>query len=228
MNTFEIQKVKQLQEKARTFLKENYLEVNGIAIHPKEIEVYYFKKNEFEDPSVHQNELQRNMSKKYHLYVHRKGKSINDTYIGGIRDGVDLCIPITDDSFFTFLIRGAAIKDKNEMVQGPNKVLKSILTATNMTKEELETSDVIIKSESSESDIYFSERIGLGKVPEEYKTLKLRAVLSDEYFKTVKGKESMIVSFIKENLHEKDKAIDYTLSHLGYIPKKIKDLFPQE
>lgn len=54
--------IKKLQNEAYQFLKKK-LVLNGIAILPKEIEVYYYKEGEFEDKSVHQNELQTNKNK---------------------------------------------------------------------------------------------------------------------------------------------------------------------
>lgn len=71
-----------------------------------------------------------------HLYIHRNGLLSKDSYKGGYRPGIDLCISDIENCYFTFLIRGAVMKEK--LVSGPNNVLNAILEATNSTKEEIE------------------------------------------------------------------------------------------
>lgn len=54
--------------------------LKGVSVLPKEIEVYYYKNGQFEDTSVHRNDLQKN--NKNHFYVHRRGTTQSDKYKG--------------------------------------------------------------------------------------------------------------------------------------------------
>ena len=63
--------VKCHQNKMAEFLTNSKLVLNGIVIQPTEIEVYYYHAGEFEDKSVHQNNLQQNNAR--HFYIHRYG-----------------------------------------------------------------------------------------------------------------------------------------------------------
>ena len=72
--------IKTLQTNAKKFITENKLDLNGLIIEPKEIEVYYYKEGVFEDNSVHRNELQAANSN--HFYIHRMGIKRTDTYKG--------------------------------------------------------------------------------------------------------------------------------------------------
>ena len=68
--------IERLQNEAKLFLTKTKLMLSGVSILPKEIEVYYFKKGEFEDTSVHRNDLQK--KNKNHFYLHRNGTSKSD------------------------------------------------------------------------------------------------------------------------------------------------------
>ena len=61
----------ELKSQAIQFLKNYHLEIKGVAIYPKEIEVYFYQSGVFEDDTVHCNELQKDNAN--HLYVHRTG-----------------------------------------------------------------------------------------------------------------------------------------------------------
>ena len=128
--------IERLQNEAKHFLTETKLILNGVSILPKEIEVYYYKEGEFEDPTVHRNKLQQN--NKNHFYVHRWGKTKNDKYKSGNRAGMDFVVSDDENTYHSYLIRSAVINGK--LVIGPNKVLKRMLEANpNLSYEELES-----------------------------------------------------------------------------------------
>lgn len=214
--------VNKLQNEASQFLKKK-LVLNGIAILPKEIEVYYYKEGEFEDKSVHQNELQTNKNMN-HFYVHRWGKTQLDKYKGENRAGLDFVVSDGVNTYYSYLIRSAVINDGKPVV-GPNKVLKTIKNACNFSSyNELEKNNVIIVANDISNDVLFSERINLGNNAEEHSHCALRAVLCDEYFKGSKylKKEELIVNFLQNNSQKN--ALEYAKEKLGYIPSKIKNL----
>ena len=87
MNTNRQRFINNLQRDARKFITKNNLELNGVIIEPKEIEIYYYKEGVFEDNSVHKNELQT--ANPNHFYIHRIGTKRTDTYKGGNYPGID-------------------------------------------------------------------------------------------------------------------------------------------
>ena len=207
-----------LQEEVSQFLLHSKLVLNGVVIMPKEIEVYYYKKGEFEDESVHQNELQTQKHKN-HFYVHRKGTKQTDSYKGGNRTCLDFVVSDDTNTYYSFLIRSAIVG--KEHVVGPNKVLKKIKEVCNLDNDGLERMLVNVVSNNTDCDVLFSNRINLTKGFVDY---KLRAVLCDENFKNSKYplKENMVVDFIKQNNMSHDRAIEYAKDKLGYIPSSIK------
>lgn len=217
-------KYDELQLSAETFLKEKYLNLEGIMIYPKEIEVYYYEDSVFQDDSVHRNELQKNNLN--HLYIHRFGKRATDSIKG--RAGVDLCLSNKNDIYYTFLIRSAVIN--SELVVGPYNVLNKLKDY--LDEHTIESLNCIVcEHHLSENNVYFSERLNLAPtVSDLYRNLMLRAVIDDCYFRTAsyKFKETMVSSFVaekyKNGLMSKDSVLEYSKAHLGYLTKKIKDL----
>jgi hypothetical protein len=77
MNNLELSKLNlkdgiigRIQEETMNRLHNNcFILVRGVKIYPVEVEVYYYKEREYEDNSVHRNELQQN--KMNHFYIHR-------------------------------------------------------------------------------------------------------------------------------------------------------------
>ena len=88
--------IKRLQNEAGCFLTETKLKLMNVSIQPTEIESYYYKIGEFEDTSVHRNDLQKN--NKNHFYVHRRGVKSTDKYKGGNRGGLDFVVSDNDTS----------------------------------------------------------------------------------------------------------------------------------
>lgn len=192
-------------------------------IEPKEIEVYYHKKGVFEDNSVHQNELQQH--NKDHFYIHRWGKQQSDAYKGGNYPGIDFVVSNDTDVYHTYLIRSAVIN--NEIYVGPHNVLKAIEKETKLKYDEIEKNTVEVISCNNSYDVLFSNRINLGKmVLEEYRNIKLRAVVLDEDFKKNKylAKENLIIGKIQLDNMSNDKALSFAKEHLGYVPSSIKEL----
>ncbi len=218
--------IERLQNEARLFLTKTKLMLNGVSILPKEIEVYYFKEGEFEDTSVHRNDLQK--KNKNHFYVHRRGLKQTDKYNGGNRGGVDFVVSDSENFYYSFLIRSAVID--NELVIGPNNVLESILNYCKLDKETLESEPIELHPNAVSGDVLFSKRINLGKNAGQFSECKLRAVLCDDLFRTNKypAKEKMVVDFLIDKVQSqqmtKEQASEYAKQKLGYIPSAIKDL----
>lgn len=215
-----------LKHDAEAFLTTTYLEYQGVAIWPKEIEVYYYKKDVFEDGSVHGNNLQRN--NKNHFYVHRWGMGEKDKYKGGNRAGLDFVVSDSVNVYYSYLIRSAVIGEK--LIIGPNKVLKYLTDACGLLYEELESIRVNLVGSNSDGNVVFSNRINLGENAGEYKDCELRAVLCDRWFRDGKYplKEKMIVDFLLKQLElmrmAPNQAIVYAKNNLGYIPSVLKNL----
>lgn len=227
--------INRLQDEEKQFLSKYTLKLNDILIRPTEIEVYYHKINNFEDNSVHQNELQRNNFN--HFYIHRWGKAKTDAYKGGNYPGLDFVVSGDKDTYYSYLIRSAVISnslkvDSNKVIVGPNKVLKAIKEATDFSFKDIENTLVEMVPNDIPCDVLFSTRVGLGqKVEQEYKSSELRAVLCDDcWFRITKypAKETMIINFLSKKilLQEitKEEALKYAKEKLGYVPKKIKEL----
>ncbi len=221
-----------LQGEASDFIRNRCILIGGVTVYPKEIEVYYFKQGEFEDNSVHRNDLQKN--NKNHLYVHRRGTA----YRGGNHAGADLVISDKDDFFYSYLLRSVAFGDE-ELVSGPHRVLvelcKRVCTPGKTEVEmyeELENVQCQIAPNGMEGiRVGFSERINLSEsVNPEYKEAELRAVAIDQFFRKAKyhKKEKMITGLIKKELEQKiigkEEAEEIVKDKLGYVPDAIKSL----
>ncbi|MCH4182629.1 MAG: hypothetical protein LKF48_05615 [Prevotella sp.] len=221
------EKVNELQLRASEFLTSSKLSLNRLTIYPKEIEVYYYKDGEFEDNSVHKNELQKNNQN--HLYIHRRGIKRTDSYKGGNRVGIDFVVSNDDSIYYSYLLRSCVINGL--LVTGPHNVLESIKEASGLSNSELEDLHIAVCQNETHNDVLFSKRIHLGKkVNEEYLGCKLRAVLCDEYYKKSKYplKEGMIIDFLCNEVHlkkmNKDQAFEYAKEHLDYIPPALRKL----
>lgn len=212
-----LETIKRLQNDAAQFLSKKIL-TKGATISPKEVESYYFKVREFEDSSVHRNELQ--MNNKNHFYVHRYGLTKSDKYKGGNRAGLDFVVSDEVNIYYSYLIRSAMIND--ELIVGPNKVLKKILEICNISCKDLESVNVELVENNISGIVLFSERINLGKNACEFRECNLRAVVCDEFFKESKypNKEKMVIDFLdgKDNEYAQIFAKD----KLGYIPSKFR------
>ena len=215
--------VLRLQNEAKQLLQKSKLVFWGVVIILKEIESYYFEDGEFMDNSVHRNELQKNNSN--HFYIHRKGKKRIDSYKGGKYPGIDFVVSNDDNIYYSYLIRSAVINGK--LVVGPHKVLEEIQNVTKLSYNDIEKETIILEPNIIAKDVFFSERINLGKtVLKEYKECKLRAVICDDLFRE-KGtkypkKEELIINFLSNANMTKEEAMCYAKINLGYIPSSIK------
>ena len=219
--------INELQSRVMEFMLGFNLRIGGTIIEPKEVEVYYYKHGEFDDNSVHRNELQA--MNPNHFYVHRMGTRQQDKYKGRNYAGVDWVVSNQGDLYYSYLIRSAVVD--NSLVVGPNKVLNAILEASKLTKEELENRQVGRLACDRRYDVLFSQRINLGvKVNDKFRSCKLRAVVCDEFFRTAKypAKEEMIYNYVyhKFNSQEmtKAEALFYAKEKLGYVPSLIRML----
>lgn len=212
--------VKYLQREAEHFLCNSTLILNGVTIQPTEIEVYYHNEGEFEDKSVHKNELQQNNAR--HFYIHRRGRNATDSIKGGNRAGIDFVLSDEKNMYYTYLIRSAIIN--GYLVIGPHKVLETIEKECALTEKEIEGAAVQIVMNNVPGIVLFSKRINLGRNAEEYSDLKLRAVLCDDAFIQSKypTKEQMIIDYILDRDMPQEQAIEFARKKLGYIPKIIK------
>lgn len=218
--------IEKLQNEAKQFLTETKLMLNGVSILPKEIEVYYYKEGEFEDTSVHGNELQQN--NKNHFYVHRRGTTQSDKYKGGNRGGLDFVVSDDENTYYSYLLRSVLIG--NDLVIGPHNVLESILEHCKLEKEVVESKLVELIPNNVSCDVLFSKRINLGKNAEQFVDCKLRAIVCDDLYRTNKypAKEKPIVDFLMDKIRTqnmpKDQALEYAKQQLGYIPSAIQKL----
>lgn len=227
MNKSFKENIQKRQNEAKLFLTESCLVLNGVFIHPKEIEVYYYEEGTFEDNSVHRNDLQKH--NKNHFYIHRCGTNSSDSYKGGNYAGIDFVMSETDNIYYTYLIRSAVVNDK--MIVGPHNVLEAIKKYSHLEYKDIEDTTVEVLSCKNPGDVMFSSRINLGKtVCEEYNECKLRAVLCDEMFRDSKypAKEKMVIDFLKGKVQthniSNEQALQYAKEKLGYIPSSIKAL----
>lgn len=219
--------IERLQNEAKHFLTETKLILNGVSILPKEIEVYYYKEGEFEDRTVHRNELQQN--NKNHFYVHRWGKTKNDKYKGGNRAGMDFVVSSDENTYYSYLIRSAEIN--GNLIVGPNKVLKTIEARTFLSYKKLENNTIDVEFVNSSYDVLFSERINLNQECE-FSFYELRAVLCDDLYRKKESKypikERMITTFLSRKVKSQEmtqeQALKYAKEKLGYIPSTIKNL----
>ena len=215
-----------LKHDAEVFLSTTHLEYQGLAIWPKEIEVYYYEKNVFEDGSVHGNNLQR--KNRNHFYVHRRGIGEKDKYKGGNRAGLDFVVSDNETVYYSYLIRSAVIGEK--LIIGPNNVLTHLSDECGFSYEDLENTLVSPVVSKCEGDVVFSNRIKLGENSGAFKNCELRAVLCDRWFRNGKYplKETMIVNFLSRQVNmmkmTPSQAMEYAKKHLGYIPSDIKAL----
>lgn len=203
--------ITKLQNDAENLLNHLQLSINGCVIEPKEIEVYYFKTNEFEDTSVHRNDLQRNNL--YHFYVHPAG--------------LDFVVSDSENYYHSYLIRSALVN--NNMIVGPIKVRDKIFEHTDCTyknREKLENMQIDITEKANYYSVLFSERIGLGENAAEYCNCHLRAVLCDIYFKVskYKNKEKLMLNYLQNSDCSLEEKMDYARIKLGYIPKSLREL----
>lgn len=226
MKTFD-EIVKQLQDEASNFLMHSHIEVNGLQIFPKEIEVYYYKKDEFEDKYVHCNELQQNRHNQF--YMHRWGKSKDDRLKPGNRASVDFCVSQEKDVYYAYLLRSAVID--GEFVFGPNKVYSSLVGK--ICDIENVICSVVENGDQDEVDVLFSERVNLREKPNEtiteavintFRSLELRFVVCDDNFRKAKYryKERMVENFLTKNAFAEADKIVYFRQNLGYVSKNIK------
>lgn len=221
--------IEKLRNEAARFLRQYCIVVNGVTLYPKEIEVYYFKKDVFEDDSVHRNKLQKN--RQYQFYVHRYGVEDTAPYKGGNRPGVDFVVSGDDCCFYTLLLRTVAFENEKPII-GPNNVLKAIAERTKLNYEKLESVNCELKTiDNVMCDVGFSERVNLGKtVSEQFKAAPLRAVLLDEYFAATKylKKEKLVVGMllkkIQQSVVSKEQALEHSKNILGYCPSALKTI----
>ena len=217
-----------LQKEAAEFLTNFKLSMNGVIIQPTEIEMYYYREGEFEDNSVHRNELQQNNYA--HFYIHRWGLEKQDPYKGGNRPGIDFVVSKEENVYHTFLIRSALIN--NIPVVGPNKVLKTIKKVSNLADfNEIENTIVDICPENNPYDVIFSQRINLSNnTSPDFLKLKLRAVLCDETWflkNKYRYKEQMILDFMSDKEMTKEESFEFARKRLGYIPSDIRNKYIQ-
>ena len=219
--------INELQSRVMEFMLGFNLRIGGTVIEPKEVEVYYYKHGEFDDNSVHRNELQA--MNPNHFYVHRMGTRQQDKYKGRNYAGVDLVVSNQSGVYYSYLIRSAVVD--NNLVVGPNKVLNAILVASKLTKEEMENRPVDMIACDRRHDVLFSKRINLGvKVNDKFRSCKLRAVVCDEFFRTAKypAKEEMIYNYVYDKFNSqvmtKAEALFYAKEKLGYVPSLIRML----
>ena len=215
-----------LQNETKSLLLNYELRLKGISIILKEIEIYFYKNEVFEDNSVHRNELQRNHYG--HLYIHRWGTKESDPYKGGRYPGIDYVVSTNQEEYYSYLIRSAVVDD--EIIVGPHKVLEAIKDKTHLIEKDIEKLQVERISHISQFQVLFSKRINLGKkVDEGYRNCHLRAVICDELFRNAKypGKENMVVDFLRDELSTNKmngkQAMEYAKEYLGYVPVIIRN-----
>lgn len=215
--------IEKLQSEEKAFLSSKCLVLNNVVIQPKEIEAYYYKEGEFEDKSVHRNELQQN--NKEHFYVHRNGLKKESSYKGGNRSGVDFVVSDEDNVYYSYLIRCAVVN--GELVVGPHKVLEAIKKHCHFNSyDEIENKQIEVKDQQQSCAVLFSERINLSTG---FVDCELRAILCDEYYKesTYRGKEAIIVDYLLKEVKKglsAEQAREEVKKYLTYVPSKIKQL----
>ncbi|MBP5503727.1 MAG: hypothetical protein J6Y24_13170 [Bacteroidales bacterium] len=222
-------KVKGLQNEAKKFLTEKIIVLKGVTIIPKEIEVYYYKEGEFEDKSVHRNELQKN--NKNHFYVHRWGTNKGDKYKGSYYPGVDFVVSDDDATYYSYLIRSAVIN--GTPIYGPNNVLNEIKRVCCLEDNaELEKQYIENKSCNIEcKSIIYTQRYGLGNnVDDCFRKYKLRFVVLDKDFKNARyqAKEQIVLDYLEQSKSTKVQAETFCKDYMTYLPSKVKEYYANE
>ena len=222
----------ELKSQAIQFLKNYHLEIKGVAIYPKEIEVYFYQSGVFEDDTVHCNELQKDNAN--HLYVHRTGLKKTSSYKGGNRVCADFVVSNDKSKYYSYLLRSVVID--NKLTVGPNKTLCALKNALGIESNEILEKQVVkvVKHTPSKDDIILtSERINLGRNGS-YTDAPLRFVVCDDFFRkaTYPLREKLLVSYMIEMLRsakmEIDDALCFIKYRLGYLSSALADSFTSE
>ena len=137
--------VRRLQQEGMEFLRSSCLVVNGVEVYPKEIEVYYYKVGEFEDYTVHQNELQTNNRNRF--YVHRRGEERESSRIEGSRGGCDFVVSDKAGVYYSYLLRSVVIDGELDIVHNALSRLtrKGALSDRNKRRRAFLYRDIVVK-----------------------------------------------------------------------------------
>ena len=148
-------------------INEYSLEIENCTYQLIELEFYYYDKDKHADPYVHGVKEQQKTGT---FYVHKK----NGTY-----GGIDITFYNEDKEIYGgILIRGIRNSKTNEFYSGPNIVKNEISRHLDAINNYEALQSVInknlylkkIDSINTKTKIYFSTRIGLSPLPEDYYT----------------------------------------------------------
>ncbi len=160
-----------LQKIQETFLKSYCLKIKDFTVYPIEVESYYYRRNQFEDTSVHGHNLQKNRFGK--LYFHRVPGRDNNTIKKPPRSGMDVCLSNDANFVYGLLIRIGKIVRHNitNSAAGPsllsNQIFKLISEGDeinwDMVTDFEHKSDNILSKEVNPflSKIYHLPRVGI-------------------------------------------------------------------
>lgn len=239
-----------LQTVVRQLLNEAYFEVADCRCFPLELESYFYRREIFEDPYVHDNELQRNHFGE--LYVHRLGRLVDSPYKMDNRVCVGICLSDSDEYFYSALIRSAQWTDGTRIF-GPNNVLTHWVRQINQRLKILDDSlfDQLrpggrdlqpllphmegttvlgtctpeVNDPRDHTTTIFAERVGLGGQTPTFRMLPLRGITGTlrSAFRW-KDKTTLLHSYLADkNLHG-EAACEASRELYGSVPQWVKAL----
>lgn len=161
-----------LYELTHELFNDYLLQINNNHYQISEIEFYIYS-DEHPDTYVHRHPAQLKWGR---WFFHRASNKDSSGYKGGTRKGLDLTL--SDDIYFSVLIRSIYNLQTHEMISGPSKVVDYILSSYSVSSIEefqegkdniLEVENnfrtfTLIKKEdcsSSHLPIYVGKRVGL-------------------------------------------------------------------
>jgi hypothetical protein len=234
-----IEQVEILREINRSILTDYMIQIDdNFCLYPIEVEAYYYNESNFQDTTVHKNELQKKRFGK--LYFHRAGRKRGNAFLFD-EGGVDICLS-SGEYYFGILIRSTWINEEKEPVCGPGLLTRRIVQhLSNETEiedetkiviedvekyrskiEEIENRTTLIKPRKrdiskeyqpvKEYPIIEGKRFGIkDEKHAPYSTYKLRALIGLKKEKhPFKDKERMAISYFEE-VKEKEVGVKITM-----------------
>ncbi len=226
--------VKILREIGEKLVTEYEIIVDGITVIPLWVEAYYYQGSNkkaderntyksctgFIDPFVHGSKEQKGEENFGKLYFHHK---TDDQ-----RSGVDICLPLSDQYYLSFLL-------KYTLVNG-EFTTQSELSGKIREKYNLQKSILYPVEHSDKTVVSYTSRIGISSkkeknaviksVKEKYEKLEL-AIVRDFHIKyagtvSLPHREEMTKKYVKEAFSSKEERAEFCKNYLGYIPKEFK------
>ena len=226
--------VKVLQEIGEKLVTEYKIVVGDISIIPLWVEAYYYQGSNkradekngyngcfgFVDPFIHGSEEQKGEENFGKLYFHHK---TDDQ-----RSGVDICLPLSDQYYLSFLL-------KYTLVNG-EFTTQSELSGKIREKYNPQKSILFPVEHSDKTVVSYTSRIGISSKKEKNAAIKAAkekyekedlAIVRDFHIKytgtvSLPHREEMTKKYVKEAFSLKEERAKFCKTYLGYIPKEFK------